>query len=88
MSVKQKFTEHPATVGETYGEHFVSAMGFSLSMLRAAFCCAVHAVLPFMFEKTGSDCITGLYDRMVANRSRSANRERDFSPEAGGQPTR
>ena len=70
MSLKAKFTEHPATVGETYGQHFVSAMGFSLSMLKAAFCCGVHAILPFCFEKTGSDCITGLYDRMVTNRSR------------------
>ena len=70
MSLKHKFTDHPASVGETYGQHFVSAMGFSLSMLRAAFCCAVHAILPFMFEKTGSSCITGLYDRMVTNRSR------------------
>ena len=70
MTLKAKFTDHPETVGETYGEHFVSAMGFSLSMLRAAFCCAVHALLPFMFEKTGSDCITGLYERMVTNRSR------------------
>ena len=70
MLLKEKFTEHPESVGESYGEHFVSAMGFSLSMFRAAFVCAVHAVLPFMFEKTGSTCVTGLYDRMVTNRSR------------------
>ena len=75
MSLKGKFTAHPATVGETYGQHFVSAMGFSLSMLRAAFCCGVHALLPFMFEKTGSDCITELYDRMVTNRNRLAAKE-------------
>lgn len=72
MSLTRKFTEHPATVGESYGEHFVSAMGFSLAMLRAAFCCAVHAVFPFLFERTGSECITGLHDRMVTNRSRRA----------------
>lgn len=70
MSLKAKFTEHPATVGETYGEHFVTASGFSISMLKAAFCCGVHALLPFAFEKTGSECITELYDRMVTNRSR------------------
>ena len=70
MSLKRKFTEHPATVGETYGQHFVSAMGFSLAMLKAAFCCAVHAMFPWCFEKTGSDCIEGLYERMVQNRSR------------------
>jgi len=70
MGLKAKFTEHPATVGETYGEHFVSAMGFSLSMLRAAFCCGVHALLPFLFVKTGSECITELHDRMVTHRSK------------------
>ena len=70
MSLKAKFTKHPETVGETYGQHFVHAMGFSLSLLKAAFCWGVHAILPFCFEKTGSDCITGLYDRMVTNRAR------------------
>ena len=72
MSLAKKFSEHPASVGETYGEHFVSAMGFSLSMLRASLVCAIHALLPFVFEKTGSECVTGLYDRMVKNRSRLA----------------
>ena len=70
MSLASKFTKHPATVGETYGQHFVSSMGFGVALLRAAFCCGVHAILPFMFEKSGSECITELYDRMVANRSR------------------
>jgi len=67
-----KFTEHPASVGETYTEHLVSAMGFAGALLRAACCCAVHALLPFLFEKTGSSLITELHDRMVTNRSRLA----------------
>lgn len=70
MTLKAKFTEHPATVGETYTEHFSTSMGFSLSLFKASFCCAVHAILPFAFEKAGSQYITGLHDQMVANRSR------------------
>ena len=70
MSLASKFTEHPATVGETYGQHFVSAMGFSASLLKAAVCCAIHALFPWCFEKTGSNCIAGLYERMITNRSR------------------
>ncbi|MEL7187224.1 MAG: DUF6356 family protein, partial [Pseudomonadota bacterium] len=77
-----KFTEHPATVGETYGEHFVHAMGFSTALLKAAFCCGIHAILPFCFEKTGSDCITGLYDRMVTNRNRLAAGSQESSETA------
>ncbi len=68
QGIKAAFTAHPASVGETYGEHFVTAMGFSLSLLRAAVVCAIHAVLPFLFEKTGSECITELNQRMVTHR--------------------
>lgn len=76
MSIKQLFTEHPATVGESYGQHLVSAMGFSLALFKAAFVCGIHALLPFLFEKTGSQCITELYGRMVTHRHRDAgNRE-------------
>ena len=77
MAIKHKFTEHPASVGETYGQHYVTAMGFSLSLFRAAFVCGVHAVLPFLFQKTGSQCITELHDRMVTNRHRDESPEQD-----------
>lgn len=64
------FTRHPETVGETYGEHFLAAMGFSLRMLLGGLACLVHAVLPFLFVTTGSDMIRVLNDRMVVNRRR------------------
>ena len=70
MPVKRLFVDHPASVGETYTQHFGQAMSFSAAMLGGAICCAVHAVLPFAFEKTGSRIITGLHERMVRNRSR------------------
>ncbi|HEX5787143.1 MAG TPA: DUF6356 family protein [Woeseiaceae bacterium] len=76
MSLTDKFTKHPATVGETYGEHFVAAMGFSVAMLKAALCCALHAVFPFLCERTGSRCIEDLHTRMVVNRARAATDER------------
>lgn len=70
MSIQGKFTEHPATVGETYGQHFVAAMGFSFAMLRGALCCALHAVFPFLCVDTGSQAIDELHERMVTKRSR------------------
>lgn len=69
MSLLSKFTDHPATVGETYGQHFATAMSYSLPLLRAAFCTAVHALLPFYFEKTGSECIHHLHDRLQGSRA-------------------
>lgn len=70
MSIHDKFTEHPATVGETYGQHFVAAMGFSFAMLRGAICCALHAIFPFLCVNTGSQAISELHERLVTKRSR------------------
>ena len=68
MQPARIFTDHPASVGESYSEHLVTAAGFGLRMLVAGSACLVHAVLPFLFVKTGSAQITKLHDRMVANR--------------------
>jgi hypothetical protein len=66
------FTEHPASVGETYWQHFASAAGFGTTMLAGGLACLVHAVFPFLFLRTGSTAITHLHQRMVVNRSRVA----------------
>ncbi len=68
--ISRAFTDHPASVGETYGEHLRSALGFSASMCRAALCCGVHAFLPFLFQRTGSRAIADLHTRMVQQRSK------------------
>lgn len=65
------FTAHPASVNETYFEHMGVAASFSVKLLFAGLVCLVHAVLPFMFEKTGSRQVDHLYRIMVANRIRN-----------------
>ena len=62
------FTDHPASVEESYLEHLAFAARFSGLLLAAAFCAAVHALLPFLFEKTASRITVGLAERV---RSRS-----------------
>jgi len=64
------FTDHPSTVGETYSQHFVSAMSFSGTMLWTSVRCAIHAVLPFLFETTGKTTIAQLHRTMCVNRAR------------------
>lgn len=68
--MRLSFTEHPASVGETYTEHMAMAASFGAAMLVAGIACLVHAVLPFLFIRTGSRTITALYDRMVVHRDR------------------
>lgn len=65
------FTNHPASVGETYLQHFRSASTFSGLMLVGGVACGIHAVIPEFFKSTASRIIKWLYDRMVAKRDRA-----------------
>ena len=65
------FTDHPASVGESYGEHMGHAVCFGLRMVFAGLACLVHGVLPFLFVRTGSRAISELNERMITNRRRA-----------------
>lgn len=62
MAATNWFTEHPASEGETYGEHFRVAMGFSRKLIGAGLCAAVHAVMPNLHKTTASGCIHQLHE--------------------------
>ena len=70
MNPFRAFTEHPASVGESYGEHLGRALCFGTRMIFAGIACLVHGVLPFLFVRTGSRAISELNDRLVVNRRR------------------
>jgi hypothetical protein len=62
------FTEHPASVGESYLEHLARASCFGTRMMFAGLACLLHGLLPFLFVQTGSRAISELNERMVVNR--------------------
>lgn len=64
----RRLTAHLDEVGETYFEHAGHAASFSIAMLKGGLACLVHAVFPFLCERTGSDIIRDLHDQMVENR--------------------
>jgi len=70
MDIQRLFNEHPASVGESYWEHLLRASWFAGKMLLGAGACFIHALLPFLFVKTGSETIVQLHAAMVANRRR------------------
>jgi hypothetical protein len=70
------FTDHPATVDETYSQHFLAAAGFGFRMIWGGIVCLVHAVIPGAFATAGSDMICELHERMVTNRRRLAETRR------------
>ena len=62
------FARHLEEANETYFQHFCHAMSFAGHMLFGATACAIHALLPFLFVRTGSSQIAQLYDRMIKQR--------------------
>ena len=69
-TLRRLFTDHPATVNETYGQHFVSAMSFGFRMIWGGLVCIAHAFVPGFACSKGSEIIGELHDRMIANRRR------------------
>ena len=66
------FTSHPASVGETYWKHLQTASFFAWTLSKAAIAAFIHALVPGLFEKTASQMIALLYQRMVVARSNHA----------------
>jgi len=69
-AITKLFTEHPGTVNENYFEHMGQALYFFVHFFAAAFAALIHAFLPFLCVKTGSNIVNHLHERMVTNRVR------------------
>ena len=70
--IDRYFREHPRSVDETYLQHLHTASWFAVNMTLAGLACFIHALVPHLFQKTGSVVIERLYDRMVVNRRRTS----------------
>ena len=66
------FLKHPRDVGETYDEHLVTCWRFAFRLIGAGAACLVHGLAPALFERTGSQAVTRLYDEMVVNRRKAS----------------
>ena len=66
------FTTHPASVGETYGQHCRFALRFAARMLVGGAAATVHAFLPFLFVTTASRINDALVAMRAASRGRTA----------------
>ncbi|MCO4840257.1 DUF6356 family protein [Ascidiaceihabitans sp.] len=58
------FLDHPRSVDESYFEHLLFAGGFALRLLGAGLAALVHAMIPCLFEKTASQMITQMHDKI------------------------
>ena len=72
MAIIDVFTEHPASVGESWAEHARLALSTSGLLAGAALAAAVHAVVPALFETTASRTIDRLHALVHGSRGAGA----------------
>lgn len=66
---RRLFLDHPASVGESYTEHFGVATSFGAKMIAGGVGAVIHGFLPFACKTTGSRTVAELHARMVAKRT-------------------
>ena len=62
--MKNIFTKHPKEVGETYLEHMVTALIYSITVLFLFVVALIHSIFPFLFTKTASCVVQEMADHI------------------------
>lgn len=75
--MKNIFTKHPNSVGESYLKHFGKALQFSVLLLSLSLKALVHAILPFCYETAVSDKIKSLSEGMQKRRKQAENKKKN-----------
>jgi hypothetical protein len=73
--VKNPFTAHPRSVGETYLEHGLFACRYGAKMTAGGVAALLHGVFPFLFQATGSRITRELAASLEESRARAAARK-------------
>jgi hypothetical protein len=64
--IHNRFTEHPASIGETWSQHARFALSCSSLLALASIAALVHAILPPLFKTTTRrtiDRLHAMFDR-------------------------
>ncbi len=72
--IRRLFIEHPASVGESYSEHFRVASGFGAALLLGALGAFAHALVPALCQRTGSNTVKRLHKRLTRDPQRDGKR--------------
>ena len=62
--MKNIFTEHPQSVGESYLTHLCYALKYSGKFLLLHIIVLIHAIFPFLFVNTASSWIKKINDSL------------------------
>lgn len=81
---RKLFIDHPATVDETYGQHFGQALRFSLKLIGAGLACLIHALVPGLFKTTARSTVIELNETLVTHRRQADRPEKNNARLARG----
>lgn len=62
------FLEHPRSLGESYWHHQRVALKIGVLMIAGGVACVIHALVPMLFERTGSNTIRRLHEYLMVTR--------------------
>lgn len=68
------FTEHPRSIGESYFQHLRFACHIGFTMVVGGLTLIIHAFLPFLFLNTGSNRLFNLMNKVVQRMPKAENR--------------
>ena len=66
--MKNIFTDHPNSVGESYLKHMLFAIKVGLKLILCGFAAIFHAIFPFVLKTYVSSNIKKLHDDIFVNR--------------------
>jgi hypothetical protein len=81
MEMKNIFTDHPRSIGVTYFEHMKFAALYSAKMFLGGIACLIHAIFPFVFQKTGSNFLLKIMHEYISHLSQPDQRITALSEE-------
>ena len=65
IQMKNLFTQHPHSMGESYFQHFKFAFLFGMSFILGGLACLIHAFFPCFFQQTGSNFLIKMLHHFI-----------------------
>ena len=71
--MRRLFTDHPRSIGMSWGEHGAGAARIALELLGAGLAAAIHAAVPGWFTQTAGRTVTLIHDHIQSRKAAAAN---------------
>lgn len=78
MARTNPFTDHPRSLGMSWAQHGLGAIGIGARMIGAGAACLIHAIVPAWFTQTAGRTVESLAEQMHRRRVAGGNDWPDY----------